>query len=559
LINGLFCKKIDMKIVRLCCHLLALTLLYACGSSGIEVKLIPVRAGQGSGTDGNFEFINKEGKIVINPQFSDAGIFRDGLALVKTTGDSPKYGFINTDGKFVINSIYNSATSFSEGLAWVVKENGAPEAITTAGKTAFMLKQADEVRIFREGRAAYSIVDTSGSKWGFVDDEGATIINPQFSNCGSFSEGLCAVRNSEGKWGYVDKKGTLKISHQFQSAAEFVNGMAVVESGDKYGAIDKDGKFAINPQFKNMVSDGKIFRVYQDEKWGWCDDNGKFLINAQFEEAMNFNNSNLAPVRSGKEFGYVDREGKYVINPQFKRVLPFVNGIAAIQNGNEEIGFIDEQGKFVINPQFNRISEDYAEYAVGKTTSFYSVETDLFDISVITTRVNLESPEGLSARSTMSDAAIKFGKSYSDFSLYTSEHQMLSYSNLNRNISMDFFVMGDPSKDEVVSSGYYPYTQKVFNADASITGFAYRFHLSAKGYGKGKSVLEAIDKLVAGAGYVKDVASSSLTDYSGNSLFNKGNKQIITRWEDENIILYINLQPVEAATAPAADSTAASW
>ena len=152
-----------MKIVRLCCHLLALTLLYACGSSGIEVKLIPVRAGQGSGTDGNFEFINKEGKIVINPQFSDAGIFRDGLALVKTTGDSPKYGFINTDGKFVINSIYNSATSFSEGLAWVVKENGAPEAITTAGKTAFMLKQADEVRIFREGRAAYSIVDTSGS------------------------------------------------------------------------------------------------------------------------------------------------------------------------------------------------------------------------------------------------------------------------------------------------------------------------------------------------------------------------------------------------------------
>ncbi|MEY4893076.1 MAG: hypothetical protein RIQ34_1688, partial [Bacteroidota bacterium] len=48
-----------MKIVRLCCHLLALTLLYACGSSGIEVKLIPVRAGQGSGTDGNFEFINK--------------------------------------------------------------------------------------------------------------------------------------------------------------------------------------------------------------------------------------------------------------------------------------------------------------------------------------------------------------------------------------------------------------------------------------------------------------------------------------------------------------------
>ncbi len=533
--------------------------MVACGSS--SVNLIPVSAGDNSSSNGNFQYINKEGKTIINPQFEDAGIFRDGLALVRTAGDSPKYGFINEDGKFAINANYKYATSFNDGLAWVVKENSAPEAITKDGKIAFTLKQADEVHIFSEGLAAFSVIDTSGSKWGFVDDNGTIAINPQFSRCGIFSDGLCPVENSEGKWGYVDKKGTLKIPYQFQSADKFENDMAVVESGDKYGVIDDDGKFIINPQFTFMVSDGDLFKVYQDKKWGWCDDEGKFVINAQFETALNFGKADLAAVKTGKEYGYVDREGKFVINPQFKEALPFVDGLAAIENGNGEIGFIDKKGNFVINPQYKRITQDYANYAYGNITSFFSVETDLFDISALTSRINLESPEGLTNTSTMGDAAVKFGKPASSFSLYSTEHQMLNSSNLNRNISLDFFIFGDASKDQVVSSGYYQYSQKVFNSDAPITGFAYRFNLTGKGYSKGKSVLEAVDNLVTAAGFTKDQSQSSINDSGGYGVFNKSGKQIITRWENNYVILISSPQDTTSTPNPTteAGTTRPEW
>jgi hypothetical protein len=537
-----------MKLFTPFLLLVTTTLLVACGSSG--VNLIPVRAGDNSSKDGKFQFINKEGKIIINPQFEDAGIFRDGLALVRTAGDSPKYGFIKEDGKYAINATYKYATSFHDGLAWVVKENSAPEAITKDGKTAFTLKQADEVQIFSEGLAAFSLIDSSGSKWGFVDENGTTVINPQFSSCGMFSEGLCPVRNSEGKWGYVDKKGTLKISYQFQSAYKFENEKAVVESGDKFGVIDDNGKFIINPQFSRMTSDGDLFMVYQDDKWGWCDKEGKFIINAQFENAFPFGESDLAAVKSGKEYGYVNREGKFEINPQFKMALPFIDGLAAISNGNGEIGFIDFKGKFVINPQFNGIGEDYIYFANGNITSFFSVETDLFDISALTSRINLESPEGLTSTSTMGDAAVKFSKSASSFSLYSTEHQMLNSSTINRNISFDFFIFGDASKDEIVSSGYYQYSQKVFNSGAPITGFAYRFNLTGKGYGKGKSVLEAVDNLVTAAGFTKDQSLSSINDSAGYGVFNKSGKQIITRWENNYVILVSSPQ----VTASSSDS-----
>ena len=64
------------------------------GKSISEIKLIPVKNGK------EFQYIDKEGKIVINPQFSEATIFRNDLALVKTSGDEPKWGFISEDGKY---------------------------------------------------------------------------------------------------------------------------------------------------------------------------------------------------------------------------------------------------------------------------------------------------------------------------------------------------------------------------------------------------------------------------------------------------------------------------
>ncbi|MDI1255651.1 MAG: WG repeat-containing protein [Flavobacterium sp.] len=101
--------------------LLASVILISCGKDkSEEIKLFPVKSGE------NYEYVDKEGKIIINPQFAEASIFRDRLALVKASGEKGKWGFINEDGKYVINATYKSATTFNEGLAWVVTENGAP-------------------------------------------------------------------------------------------------------------------------------------------------------------------------------------------------------------------------------------------------------------------------------------------------------------------------------------------------------------------------------------------------------------------------------------------------
>ncbi len=173
--------------------LIALTLTAIISSCSKNVKdnnsydLIAVE------TDGKWGYIDKSGKYSINPQFKQAFLFADGLALVQSQDD--KYGYIGEDGKFIINPTYKSAAAFSEGLAFVTIENGFPTCIDSKGEIKFELREAAVASSFHEGMASIKIKD----KWGFIDKDGKVVINPQFDKVLEFKEGLAGVAMKKDK------------------------------------------------------------------------------------------------------------------------------------------------------------------------------------------------------------------------------------------------------------------------------------------------------------------------------------------------------------------------
>jgi len=64
-------------------------------------------------------FIDKTGKIVIEPQFQGAGDFSEGLASVAISDGGYKEGYIDRTGKIVLEPKWDTAGKFSEGVAWV--------------------------------------------------------------------------------------------------------------------------------------------------------------------------------------------------------------------------------------------------------------------------------------------------------------------------------------------------------------------------------------------------------------------------------------------------------
>ncbi|MHB8123062.1 MAG: WG repeat-containing protein [Desulfuromonadaceae bacterium] len=104
-------------------------------------------------------------------------------------------------------------------------------------------------------------ISTGPAKWLFP---------PQFIYAGPFSKGLAAAYN-EDQGGDIDKSGKLVINGaEFQVARPFSEGLAAGKGkNEKYGFIDKTGKFVIQPHFFRVgdFSEGLAAVVPVEADW----------------------------------------------------------------------------------------------------------------------------------------------------------------------------------------------------------------------------------------------------------------------------------------------------
>jgi hypothetical protein len=141
--------------------------------------------------DKYYGFIDKTGKIVINPQFDNvnfldngsiglnSGIkkgiaasnpFKEGLASVKIDG---KYGFIDKTGKIVINPQFNEAQGFHEGLAAV--RIGEQWGFIDKNSKIIITPQFSFATPFRDGISITSIESKKDIKTGYINQKGEYI------------------------------------------------------------------------------------------------------------------------------------------------------------------------------------------------------------------------------------------------------------------------------------------------------------------------------------------------------------------------------------------------
>lgn len=170
--------------------------------------------------------------------------------MAKVVSSNGKTEYINEDGKYAIPAQFKSGTDFVDGLAFVASDSGYPICIDKSGETKFQQKQAKVVCSFSEGLAMFV---TSDQKIGFVDKTGKVVINSQFDEALSFSEGFAAIKQKD-KWGFIDKTGKIVINPQFDEVFSFTNGKAAFSNGKQWGFIDNKGSYVINPQFDGVLS-----------------------------------------------------------------------------------------------------------------------------------------------------------------------------------------------------------------------------------------------------------------------------------------------------------------
>lgn len=352
--------------------------------------------------NGKHGFMNRSGETVIAPQFDGARGFSEGLAAVQV---GSRFGFINAKGEMAITPQFDEATEFSEGLAAV--RVGTKFGYINKDGLVIITPQFDGATRFQHGRAAVRLccgpvwsIDTTAQKsreemkYGFIDTKGKFIGTPDFqfvqqvdllgpdsgwsddstlvidgqyragilSKSGQikiieaveevgvrgFKDGLGAA-SSRGKWGFLNVEGKWAIEPQFEVTYGFHDGLAPVRVGGRWGIIDSKGRFIVNPQFDGVgwfAEDRAAFAI--NSQYGFLDKTGRVVIAAQYAQAASFSEG-LAGVKNGEGWGFIDRMGKVAIAPQFDSVSDFHDGLALVTLLGKE-GYIDRTGTFVVNP-----------------------------------------------------------------------------------------------------------------------------------------------------------------------------------------------------------------
>ena len=131
--------------------------------------------------------------------------FSDGLARVqRANGD---WDFINKQGKLLSNEWFTYVYEFSDGFAVVLREDYLYNLIGT--NSNYLSKEwFVDVSYFYDG---FAKVQRGDGLYNFIDKNGKIISDEWFSWAGIFCEGFAGVRTTNGEWRKIDKTGKLYI------------------------------------------------------------------------------------------------------------------------------------------------------------------------------------------------------------------------------------------------------------------------------------------------------------------------------------------------------------
>ena len=291
-----------------------------------------------------------------------------------------------------------------------------------------------------QAEAAVQVENTSvmlfpivkGGKWGYMDEKGKVVIEPQYDAAYDFSEGLaCVIVNN---WrGFIDRTGAMAIKPDLAWAGRFTDGFAPVyneKSGfagrpqfykptsGRFCCIDRTGKVqpfgcstagfregkTVADRKRCIGTDGKEIKHDAEElhlfseglagarkggTWGFLDHAMTWAIAPQFHAVDQFSEGLAAvakadtpPPESGPGWewlkrrkliwGFCDKSGKLVVDYQFEDAWPYAEGLASVRKGGKW-GYCDKTGRIVIEPAYDHawpFSEGRGRVLLGEKQGF---------------------------------------------------------------------------------------------------------------------------------------------------------------------------------------------
>ncbi|MGE5328214.1 MAG: WG repeat-containing protein [Deltaproteobacteria bacterium] len=180
-----------------------------------------------------YSIVNEEGKKIFETNSSIYN-FNQGLAtLIQEAGGKTLYGYINKDGKIVIKPQFQYAKDFENGKAIVIT---ADDKTAVIDKTGTIIKTFDyKIDAINQDIAVF--YDKNKDKYGYTDLKGNILIEPKYTQANPFEEGYAVVNNAQesydNEFGLIDSNGKFIIEPKYNYIKRIGKDLYAVSLSDK--------------------------------------------------------------------------------------------------------------------------------------------------------------------------------------------------------------------------------------------------------------------------------------------------------------------------------------
>lgn len=332
-----------------------------------DCELLPFKSGNLYG------YIDKFGKVIIEPQFEYAGDFSEGLACVgKSKGrdwgmsgiSSMIYGYINTTGELVIQYSNDRERDFHNGFAcaWELDSDDICYFMNNQGENAFG-KTYYDIKDFSDGYAAVLLNDTAknphrppskkSQQWTFINTEGKEC-GEIYTFATSFTNGICIVEKDG-----VRKAINTSFETVFQS--EYIlqsyngNGKYIAENPTtgKLGVIDDNNNIIIDFQYSYIHYSDNMYKVeLSNSAYGFINEYGKVILEPKPNQFVSDYKAGRAVVLGKNKNSVIDRQGNVIMtDDKYDTIIPCTENMLRVYKQEDDKhyeGFIDIYGNELI-------------------------------------------------------------------------------------------------------------------------------------------------------------------------------------------------------------------
>ena len=311
-------------------------------------------------------FVTDKSGRKLSPAYRDIGDFAEGLAEFVPMELGPEgrglHGFIDKRGKIVIEPKYTSTDRFRDGKTWVIYPSGKHYGLSyidLKGNEIYKIPIHHYTKNYLIKDADIDFLCNHDTKedvlWWVQRPTDFNILNFNFSR---FIEKEIKASKFiyhflyKGKYGIIDKNMMLKvpvalddIDPDYKYSGQ---GMERVQYGDKYGYISPfTGDLIVPFEYTDTRKPTNgLFWVKKDGKWGCIDKTGKLRIRHLYDEATGFTAENRSAVAINGKFGHIDKSGRIRTPLKYDFASYFNHGVSMIRI-DDKYGYMDTTGHFI--------------------------------------------------------------------------------------------------------------------------------------------------------------------------------------------------------------------